>query len=204
MPYHIALTGGIATGKSTVERLIAEHGIPVIDADKLTHELYAIDDEFRQQIADEFGAIVFINGDTTQAINRQALGQIAFNNPDKLKLLESWIHPKVIAAQQAFYAQHADAPFIVTSIPILFEKGRETDFHESWLVFSPRDIQQQRLVNNRHMQPEEATIRIDSQWPIDDKKALATEVIDNSSDLSATKKRVTELVSNTLAKLKNT
>lgn len=203
MPYHIALTGGIATGKSTVEKFIANHGIPVIDADRLTHDLYANDAEFRQKIAEEFGLDVFENQDISQPVNRKALGLIAFNNPDKLKLLESWIHPKVIAAQQAFYTEHTDAPFIVTSIPILFEKGREEDFDETWLVYAPQEFQHRRLVNNRNMMPEEASLRLDSQWPIDDKKALATKVIDNSGDLTATKKRVTELVNNTLAKLKN-
>lgn len=198
MHKHIALTGGIATGKSTVEGMLVALGIPVVDADALTHDLYANDSELRQHIWDTFGPHVFSGQDFNRPINRKVLGQAVFSQPEKLQLLESWIHPKVKAAQRQFAQANADKPLIVTSIPILFEKGREKDFDEVWLVYAPEAVQRQRLINHRHMTTNEASARLASQWPIDDKRALADVVIDNSGSLDATRQQVVALVTSLL------
>ncbi len=183
----VALTGGIATGKSCVQAWLAKQGVPVLDADALTHELYASDLTLKANIANTFGADVFENGDTTGAVNRKALGAKVFGKPDKLALLESWIHPKVKAAIEDFYTAYATAPFVVVTIPILYEKNRQHDFNEIWLVYATKAEQRQRLTEHRGLTAVEADDRLASQLPIDEKRrmteALGGSIINNTGSI---------------------
>ena len=96
----IALTGGIASGKSSIQKYLVEKQVPVIDADEVTHDLYANDAELHRQIRDTFGDTVF---NVDQSVNRDKLGDVVFKEPLKLKQLSSWIHPKVRQKMTDFF-----------------------------------------------------------------------------------------------------
>lgn len=179
---------------------LAQHGVPVLDADTLAHQLYATDAELKANIARAFGPDVFEGCDTAQAVNRKALGDKVFGHPDAMAQLEGWIHPKVKAAIEDFYQQHQSAPFVVAAIPILFEKHRQHDFDTVWLVYATPEQQCQRLMAHRGLTQAEAQARLASQLPIDDKRqltqALGGVVIENTGTIEQLHDQLDGLLSN--------
>jgi dephospho-CoA kinase len=163
----IALTGGIASGKSLVGAFLKSRGIPVIDADDVVHQLLREDSELKQQIRTEFGDAVFHEDGT---INRPALGAIVFSDVAKRKLLESWIHPKTRDVIEQFYVKHADAPMGVSIIPLLFESGLENRYDEVWLLESDETQQVERLMQHRGMSRADAEARLRNQMPLAEKR----------------------------------
>ncbi|MFN8614647.1 MAG: dephospho-CoA kinase [Vampirovibrionales bacterium] len=175
MSVRIALTGGIASGKSSVQAWLVSQGVPVVDADDLTHALYKTP-ELKAYIAQHFGWQVFEDRDNEKEVNRKALGAIVFANPEKRALLNAYIHPRVKAAADAFVSQHANQPLVVVSIPLLFEVySLETireRFDGVWLVVATPEQQRRRLVDKRGLTDADAEARLLSQWPIEQKVAL--------------------------------
>jgi dephospho-CoA kinase len=197
----IGLTGGIASGKSTVGKWLEAKGIPVLDTDAVVHHLLDNDRELRQQLRDFFGQQVFEA--TGGKVNRQALGALVFANASHRRLLEGWIHPKVRAKVlrffdsckaewQAFSTQRP--PLAVAMIPLLFESGLTWLVDDSWLVLTTPEQQLHRLTTTRGLTLDEAQARINSQWPQCDKQALSTICLDNSGTLDQLKTILSTIV----------
>jgi len=174
--YAIALTGGIATGKSTVASLMKLHGIAVIDADEIAHELLDI---HHAEIARMFGEQYVRNG----KVLRTELGKIIFTDEAKKKELEAFIHPLIreeIERRAAIYDSR-EFPYLI-DIPLFFENGAY-DIKDSVVVYTPPEVQLERYMKRNELSEEEAKVRINSQMSIDEKKARATWIIDNSYKL---------------------
>ncbi|UTJ06674.1 dephospho-CoA kinase [Arcobacter roscoffensis] len=173
----IALTGGISTGKSTVCNLFKLHGFLIIDADVIAHKLL---DENSAKIAEMFGAQYV---DTNGKVIRKELGKIIFSNEENKLRLEALLHPlikeEIIKQSRLFESQNK--PYFV-DIPLFFEK-MHYPIPRSLVVYTPRDIQIQRLMKRDNINEEEAILKISNQWDIEKKKDLADMVIDNSKDL---------------------
>jgi dephospho-CoA kinase len=165
-PRRIALTGGIASGKTTVAEYLKQHGLPVIDADELVHRLLLEDKGLKTLIREAFGPEVF---GPAGEVNRQKLGLAVFKDADRRKLLESWIHPKVRDAIERFYLENPDAGKAVSVIPLLFESNLEDRYDEVWLIETDETRQLDRLITRRGMRREDALARIQSQMPLDEK-----------------------------------
>lgn len=172
----IALSGGIATGKSTTSSLFMLHGFLTIDADSIAHKLL---DLHSSTIALMFGDQYVHNG----KVLRKELGKIIFNNEDQKLKLESFIHPliKDEIINQAHLFEKNKKPYLI-DIPLFFEKGNY-DIQKSIVVYTPKEVQIQRLINRDKCSTQEALKKISNQMDIEKKKELATYVIDNSKDL---------------------
>jgi dephospho-CoA kinase len=169
MVCRIALTGGIASGKSLAGEYLKGRGIPVIDADDVVHSLLREDGDLKAHIRETFGPDVF---DETGAVDRPALGARVFQHPDRRKLLESWIHPKTRHQIEAFFAQNADQPAVVAIIPLLFESGLAERYDQVWLLDTDPATQLERLRHKRGMSEADALARIQSQLSREQKQAM--------------------------------
>ncbi len=174
--YAIALTGGIATGKSTVASLLGLNGLRVIDADAIAHKLLDLHVEF---IASTFGDEYIKNS----KVNRALLGKLVFSNKEKKDELEAFLHPKIRAEieKQSEKQDGFKFPYLI-DIPLFFET-KAYDIKNSVVVYTPRDIQLERFMKRNGFDKDESMRRIESQMHIDEKKELATFVIDNSKNL---------------------
>ncbi|PIE70734.1 MAG: dephospho-CoA kinase [Deltaproteobacteria bacterium] len=185
----IALTGGIATGKSTVAGFMAEAGAQIIDADIIAHELMQPGKPAWRAIVAHFGTHVLL---PDQRLDRQTLGDIIFNDPDEKAVLDAITHPLVFQTMDTQHAEiqavHPDA-VIIHDIPLLVETGRVETFDAVILVYIPMEVQLQRLMARNGFSQAEAIARVRSQMPIDEKKHHATHVIDNQGDLETTRKK---------------
>jgi dephospho-CoA kinase len=180
----IGLTGGIATGKSTVGQLLAgRFGLPVLDADLYAREALAPGSPGALAVLDRYGAPVAATaGD---AIDRAALGRIVFADPQERRWLEQLVHPLVRQRFEAELERLADSPVVVLMIPLLFEAGLESLCSEVWLVMCRPETQLRRLVGRDGLQQQEALARIAAQWPLARKQALADRLINNDGDSGA-------------------
>ena len=174
--YAIALTGGIATGKSTVASLMKLHGIAVIDADEIAHELL---DKHSEKIAEMFGEVYVRKG----KVLRTKLGNIIFSDEAKKRELEAFIHPLIRVEIEKRAASHdsREFPYLI-DIPLFFENGAY-DIKDSVVIYTPPEVQLERYMKRNGLSEEEAMLRINSQMSIDEKKKRATWVIDNSFKL---------------------
>jgi dephospho-CoA kinase len=185
----VGLTGGIGTGKSTVSTMLRELGATVIDADEATRAVQARGSDGLRQLAEEFGPeILAPDGD----LDRQRLAEIAFRDPEARQRLNGIVHPLVrqwMAERQREAAERGD-PVVVMDIPLLFEARGSGAFETVLLVYAPEDVQLDRLVRLRGMGEDQARARIAAQMPIEEKRALATHVIENTGDLEALRREV--------------
>jgi dephospho-CoA kinase len=169
-PRRIALTGGIASGKSLVGDYLIQKGIPVIDADLVVHQLLREDEALKTKIRAEFGPEVFTQ---EGEVDRPKLGQLVFADTVRRKLLESWIHPKTREFIEQFYIQNAHAAVAVSIIPLLFESQLENHYDEVWLLQTDEETQLARLTDKRGMPREDALARIHNQMPFSEKLTRA-------------------------------
>lgn len=190
----IGLTGGIATGKSTVSRHIKELGIDVIDADEISREVVEPGTTGYQRIIKVFGPEIIDRN--TQRINRDALGQIIFSDTTKRRQLNSITHPLIIReiimrCLKCFWNRKS---YVVLDLPLLFEVGTFNYFLTCIMVVKCSPEQQmQRLMDRNNLTEEEAKSRIDAQMSLDIKCSRADFIIDNSYSLSETKSSVDKL-----------
>ena len=180
----IGLTGGIASGKSSVARLLAARGAVVVDADRLAHETYAPGTPGFDAIVQAFGPGVVSPGG---AIDRRALGRLVFGRPDRLERLTGIVWPlaraRVEQARAAAAAAHAPA-FVVEAVAFR-EAGWRDLVDELWLVRVPRALARQRLLQRGGLSEAEADARLDAQAATDLGEQDADRVIDNAGDLAA-------------------
>ncbi len=179
----IGLTGGIATGKSTVaDYLRTIHQLPVLDADIYARQAVAPGSSVLEAIQARYGeAMVTSDGH----LNRSRLGDLIFNDPTEKAWLEQQIHPVVRQCFTVAMAALAAEPVVVQVIPLLFEAELTDQVTEIWVVTCPLGQQRQRLMARNHLTPAQATARIESQMPLDQKAAQADVVLDNATDLAA-------------------
>jgi len=190
----LGITGNIATGKSTVENLLQQEGYPVIDADKIVHDLYK-EPAFIEKISDIFkGEDVFENN----SLSRKKIGSLVFKDKDKLKSLENILHPEVKKKIKEYFKQNEDKPVAVASIPLLFEAKMEDLFDFIITVFVDEKTQIERLIARNGYSLEEAKQRISCQIPQEEKKKLANFVIDNSGSIENTKKQLNQILNHIL------
>ena len=175
MQRRIGLTGGIASGKSTVGLLLEKRGWPVLDADRYARDALKPNSASACAVVARYGAVV---GDAS-SLNRAELGQIVFNNPIEREWLEQLVHPLVRQRFQQELQRLQNAPVVVLMVPLLFEAGLETLCSEVWMVDCEPQQQLNRLQRRNGLSEIEAQARLDAQWPLDRKRALADIVIDN-------------------------
>lgn len=177
----IGLTGGIASGKSSVGRWLADQGIPVLDADVYAREALAPGSQGAEAVAKRYGAAVLApgNGGEPVTIDRAALGQIVFNDPAERQWLEALVHPLVRERFALELARLSDSPVVVLMIPLLFEAGLESLCSETWLVVCSEAQQLERLMKRDGLTEADALARIRAQWPLSRKRALCDVLIDN-------------------------
>ncbi len=182
----IGLTGNIATGKSTVARMLADLGADVIDADIVAHEVQAPGSAVHRAIIDRFGESILASDG---AIDRKALGAIVFADAQALADLESLVHPAV-EAEIRRRLERADAPAVVIEAIKLLEAKLDCYCDTIWVTTCPRETQLQRLIETRGLDRAQATQRIDAQPDPSLKVAQADVVIDNAGSLAATQAQV--------------
>ncbi|MFZ0702167.1 MAG: dephospho-CoA kinase [Candidatus Acidiferrales bacterium] len=190
----IGLTGGIASGKSIVARMLQERGCHIIEADLVAHEFLKPANSVAQQVVAEFGPETL---GPTGAIDRAKLGEIVFGNPEKLARLNALTHPPVlkeIARQLAEIAQKDNSSIAVVVAALHVEAGYYKNFDRLAVAWCTREQQLSRLMN-RGMTREQAERRIASQLPLDKKRQLADDVIDCSRTIEDTRRQTEEVLS---------
>lgn len=172
----IALTGGIATGKSSISILLKLRGFAIIDADKVSHEVLAASGK---EVAELFGPEYLTDG----APDRKKLGQLVFARPEERKKLERLLHPKIREEifRQAALEEAKGYPYFI-DIPLFFETGAYP-IEKVLVVYATREQQIARVMERDGLTEEQALGRIDAQADIETKKAKATWLIDNSGDV---------------------
>ncbi|XP_029877901.1 dephospho-CoA kinase domain-containing protein isoform X4 [Aquila chrysaetos chrysaetos] len=189
----VGLSGGIASGKSTVVAVLRELGCAVIDADVIAREVVQPHFKAYRQIVHYFGTEILLeNGE----INREALGNIIFSHPEKRQLLNSITHPEIQKEmlKQIWKYFVLGYRYVILDIPLLFETNRLTKFMKyTVLVYCDPPTQLSRLMKRNRLSQAEAEARIASQLPLDEKRKLASHVIDNSGDRESTRRQVLKL-----------
>lgn len=189
----IGLTGGIATGKSTVSNILRENGIPIIDADQLTRRLQQPGSVGLKRLAAEFGQqVVQPDGQ----LDRQRLGQRVFSDPSSRRKLDQVMQPLIreaVADQLAIFKRQ-QVPAVVLDFPLLFEAHYDQDCDYIIVVAVNRQTQLQRLMARNGYSKQEAEERITAQMPLERKIQRADRVIDNSGSLDSTRKQVAQFI----------
>jgi dephospho-CoA kinase len=185
----IGLTGGIATGKSTVASMLADRGAVLVDADSIAHDVLSPGAAAFEDVVALFGANVL---DDTGSVDRTALGGIVFADPALRAELERITHPRIQALMQQRIVEALDstAPLVVADIPLLFEREREGEFPGVMLVYAPPAVQLRRIADRDGLDDLSARRRLAAQLPIDVKRNRATWVIDNSGSRASTAAQV--------------
>jgi len=186
------LTGGIATGKSTVSQMFREAGVPVIDADVIAREIVAPGEPALEEIALRFPGVLDANGQ----LNRAELAARIFADPRERDALNAITHPKIRerARLQAEALAKAGHQVALYDAPLLIESGSDRFVEGVILVICPKALQLQRLMRRDGLDAAEAQARIDAQMPLEKKRAFATWVIDNSADAEITRAQVEAII----------
>jgi len=191
----IGITGGIATGKSTISKMVAELGFTVIDADVVAREVVEPGVNAYRSIVEHFGKDILLeNG----AIDRKKLGEIVFHNEDKRKLLNSIVHPEVrkVMLEKRDQAFQRGEKAVFLDIPLLYESGLTWMVDVVLVVYTDEKTQLQRLMKRNHFSKDEALARIRSQMPIEDKRKRADAVIDNRGPVEQSKQQLHTILKN--------
>lgn len=186
----VGLTGGIASGKSTVSAILAELGATIIDGDVLAREVVEKGTPGLAQVVEVFGPeILTPSGD----LDRPRLGRIVFNDEAKRKRLEAIVHPLVFERYAALEAATPPDGVVVHDIPLLAESGRAEDFDAVIVVETPAEVQVERMLRDRGWTREEAESRIAAQATPEQRRAIATHLIVNTGTREELRARVEEV-----------
>lgn len=188
----IALTGGIACGKTTLANMLRELGAPVIDADAISRSLTAPGGKALPAIRKAFGGEVFQDG---QTLNRAALAARVFQDPEQLRKLNAVTHPLIIERMQSEIerCRKSGAPVVVLDVPLLFETGLDRLADETVCVSAPLPVQLKRLMTRNGLTEEQAMRRIQSQMPLCEKEKLADRTISTDCPLEELRARMGRL-----------
>ncbi|MFC2948624.1 dephospho-CoA kinase [Virgibacillus sediminis] len=193
MTLTIGLTGSIATGKSTVSKMLKELDIPVIDADIIAREVVEPGEPAYNKIKEAFGSEVF---QEDHSLDRQKLGALVFTDDNKRKKLNAIVHPAVrerMLEQKRSYLE-SGAPCIVLDIPLLFESNLSHMADAIVVVYADEEVQKQRLKERNGFTEEEASQRIAAQMPVKEKADRADYVINNNGSKADTCRQVKRLL----------
>jgi dephospho-CoA kinase len=186
----VGLTGGVASGKSTVAAMLADLGAVVIDADALAREVVQAGTPGFDAVVEEFGSeLVGPDGE----LDRPALGRLVFADESARRRLEAIVHPLVFERYAELEATAPADAIVVHDIPLLAESGRATDFDAVIVVDAPRQTQVERMTRERGWTAEDAEARIAAQAAREDRLAIATYVVDNTGSLDDLRARVAEI-----------
>jgi dephospho-CoA kinase len=187
----IGLTGGAGSGKSTVAGMFAELGATIVDADEATHAVYAPGTDGFEAIVDAFGPEYVRDGQ----IDRKRLGDLVFKDEAARLRLNEIVHPRVRDWMSARTAEAVErgAEVVVQDVPLLFENGLQDLFSSTVLVYARPKTQVERLVVQRGLSSDRAGAMLAAQMPIDEKRPLATFVIDNEDGIEETRRQVEEV-----------
>ncbi|MCR3956819.1 MAG: dephospho-CoA kinase [Gudongella sp.] len=193
----IGITGGIATGKTTVSKIIVEEGFQVIDSDSIAREVVQKGSEGLKLVIDQFGRDLLRDDGS---LDREKLGDLIFQNDEKRKMLNDLLHPLIresmtLRIDRTSYNNNV----VFVDIPLLFESRGEIEdsgiiLDEIWVVYTEEAIQLKRLMKRNDYTHDEALSRIRSQLDIEEKRKLADRVIDNSGSMEDTRKQVMKLL----------
>ncbi|SDZ12598.1 dephospho-CoA kinase [Thermoactinomyces sp. DSM 45892] len=189
----IGLTGGIATGKSTVSKMFQERGAKIIDADQIARLVVEPETEGLQQVVAAFGEGVL---DSQGRLNRKALADIIFHNPNARQRLNTILHPLIrteMKRQTAEFQRENVEAVIIWDVPLLFESGLTQLVEKVIVVYIPESLQIMRLMERDQLSEREAKARLGAQLSIEEKKKMADFVIDNSQPVLHTERQVDQL-----------
>ncbi|MDZ5661920.1 dephospho-CoA kinase [Nocardioides sp. S-58] len=197
MTVRVGLTGGIASGKSTVSSILAELGAVVIDADLIAREVVARGTPGLAALVEEFGTgLLTADGD----LDRPAMGALVFSDDDARRRLEAIIHPLVHRRSAELEADADPGALVVHDIPLLAEVGRAGTFDAVVVVDAPAELQVSRMVEHRGWSREEAESRIAAQASREDRLAIATHVVVNTGSLDDLRQQVEDVHADLLAR----
>ncbi|HDZ6335028.1 TPA: dephospho-CoA kinase [Staphylococcus aureus] len=192
MPKVIGLTGGIASGKSTVSELLSVFGFKVVDADKAAREAVKKGSKGLAQVREVFGDEAI---DENGEMNRRYMGDLVFNHPEKRLELNAIIHPIVRDIMEEEKQEYLKQGYnVIMDIPLLFENELENTVDEVWVVYTSESIQMDRLMQRNNLSLEDAKARVCSQISIDKKSRMADHVIDNLGDKLELKQNLERLL----------
>ncbi|EJX1703466.1 dephospho-CoA kinase [Staphylococcus aureus] len=192
MPKVIGLTGGIASGKSTVSELLSVFGFKVVDADKAAREAVKKGSKGLAQVREVFGDEAI---DENGEMNRRYMGDLVFNHPEKRLELNAIIHPIVRDIMEEEKQEYLKQGYnVIMDIPLLFENELENTVDEVWVVYTSESIQMDRLMQRNNLSLEDAKPRVYSQISIDKKSRMADHVIDNLGDKLELKQNLERLL----------
>ena len=189
----VGLTGGIATGKTTVGKMFVELGCPVIDSDGITHQLFEPGQSVNAAVVQAFGERVLAANGT---INRKVLGEIVFNDPAARAQLNALVHPAVIRRQQEWLKEieaKDPAGIGIVDAALMIESGNYKNYDKLIVVTCSPEVQKERLLQRSALSEEQAEARIRAQMPMEEKVKRADYVVDNSGDLDETRRQVREI-----------
>ena len=188
----IGITGGIASGKSTVTNFLRQKGFQVVDADAVVHDLQKPGERLYQLLVQHFGKeIILENGE----LNRPLLASLIFSNPEERewsKQTQGEIIREELAALRDQLTQ-TEAIFFM-DIPLLFEQDYSAWFDETWLVYVDRDVQVERFMKRDHLSKEVAESRLATQWSLEEKKKLVSHILDNNGSRDQLVSQVVKLL----------
>jgi dephospho-CoA kinase len=197
MTVRVGLTGGIASGKSTVSRMLADLGAVIIDSDLIAREVVEPGTDGLHEVVAAFGQEVLTEDG---ALDRPKVGAIVFADPAKRKVLESIIHPRVFMRAIEIDEAAGEHAVIVNDIPLLAETNQADRFDAVVVVDVPTELQVERMVRDRGMSTEDAESRIAAQATREQRLAIATYVVENTGTLDELEVRVAEVYAALIAR----
>lgn len=187
----IGLTGNIASGKSYIEELLKQKGIPVIDADEIVHEVLENNTSVINHIKKLFHGYDVLQNDK---LSRPKVGRVVFRDEKKRRQLENILHPIVKIEIQNFFDKNQDKPMAVASVPLLFETNMQSLFDKVILIVADEKIRLERLMKRNNLTEIEALERIKSQQSQESKIPLADFIINNSLTPESTKSQLLRIL----------
>lgn len=192
MPKVIGLTGGIATGKSTVSELLSVYGFKIVDADIAARKAVAKGSKGLEQVKAQFGEEAITE---EGEMDRKYMGELVFNHPEKRIELNKIVHPIVREIMEEEKCEYLKQGYnVIMDIPLLFENNLQDTVDEVWLVYTSESVQIERLMERNNLTAEDAKARVYSQISIDKKSRMADHVIDNLGDKLELKQNLERLL----------
>ena len=192
-PYRVGLTGGVGSGKSTVARILADRGVPVVDADTIAREVVEPCAPAYREVVEAFGPGILREDGT---LDRGALGRKVFSDPALRRRLEGITHPHILRRMSGEIDRLGDrgCELVVLDIPLLFEVGLEDMCDEVWVVWAAKERRIGRVASRDGLDSDEVERRMGAQMPLEEKVARADAVIDNDGSLEDTSDRARRLL----------
>ncbi len=191
----IGITGGIASGKSSIAQYLANtKNIPILDADLFARQALDQQKNIKAQVLERYGKRIVKTKNDSEIINRLELGQIIFSDKKEKLWIESLIHPYVEECFNIELAKYLHCKILGLVIPLLFEAKLNKICSEIWLIYCTTDQQYKRLKQRNNFNYQQSKLRIESQLTMEDKKKLSDKIIDNSGSLESSHNQIDKLL----------